>query len=196
MVFRERKEDFDEHVFNFLAKYVSSINTNVMSTFSFLGNHFFLIPANIILICYFLFIRKHHWYSLRVPVIALSSLGLMFLLKFIFHRNRPLTPLLTPAKGYSFPSGHALMSMTFYGLIIFIVWRYIKNKWWRWGLTIFFSLIVIFIGTSRVYLRVHYASDVLAGFSVGLMWLLFSLWILHKIEKYYKRKVDPIVQSS
>jgi undecaprenyl-diphosphatase len=120
----------------------------------------------------------------------------MFLLKLIFHRDRPLTPLLEAAKGYSFPSGHALMSITFYGLIIFLVWQNEKNIWLRWLLTILLALLIISIGVSRVYLRVHYASDVLAGFCVGLMWLLLSLWLLNKIEIYSRKKVDPVLQPA
>jgi membrane-associated phospholipid phosphatase len=131
-----------------------------------------------------------------VPVVAISSLLLMFCLKFIFHRDRPLTPLLDAAQGYSFPSGHALNSITFYGLIIFIVWQNEKNNFLKWLLTILLVLLIIFIGISRVYLRVHYASDVLAGFSVGLMWLLLSLWVLNKIEFYSKRNVDPVIQMT
>jgi undecaprenyl-diphosphatase len=52
-------------------------------------------------------------------------------------------------------------------------------------------LLILAIGLSRIYLRVHYASDVLAGFSVGLVWLLLSLWILARIEKYGKKKLEP-----
>ena len=195
MVFREKKTDFDQDAFNFLALHVSNINTHVMEFFTFLGTHTFLIPANIVLISYFLFIKKHRWFSIRVPVIALSSVALMFFLKFLFHRDRPLVPLLAEAKGYSFPSGHAMMGLTFYGLIIFLVWHNVKDVWLKWLLTVLLVLLIISIGTSRVYLRVHYASDVLAGFSVGLMWLLFSLWLLNKIEIYSRKKVDPIVAA-
>ena len=94
MIFKEKKETFDQHAFDFLAKYVSDINTNVMQVFTFLGTHTFLIPANLALVAWFLFIKKHRWYSIHVPVVALSSLLLMFLLKMIFHRDRPLSPLL------------------------------------------------------------------------------------------------------
>ena len=83
MIFKGKKEDFDEYAFNFLAKYVSDINTDVMQVFTFLGTHTFLIPANLALVTYFLFIKKHRWYSIKVPVVALSSLLLMFCLKFI-----------------------------------------------------------------------------------------------------------------
>ena len=161
-----------------------------------MAQHTFLIPANLILVTYFLFIKKHRWYSIKVPVVALSSLLLMFCLKFIFHRDRPLTPLLEAAKGYSFPSGHALMSITFYGLLIFLVWQNEKMHWLKWMLTILLVLLIIFIGISRVYLRVHYASDVLAGFCVGLMWLLLSLWVLRKIETYSRKKVDPVLEQA
>ena len=191
MIFKEKKETFDLHAFNFLTNHVSDHNTDIMQVFSFLGTHKFLIPANLFLVAFFLFIKKHRWYSIKVPVVALSSLLLMFCLKFIFHRDRPLTPLLEAAQGYSFPSGHALMSITFYGLIIFLLWQNEENKTIKWVLTFMLVFLIICIGASRVYLRVHYASDVLAGFSVGLMWLLLSLWVLKKVEMYGRKKVDP-----
>ncbi|MEJ7822473.1 MAG: phosphatase PAP2 family protein [Chitinophagaceae bacterium] len=196
MIFREKKETFDQRAFTLLANQVNEINTDVMQVFSFLGAHTFLIPANLTLVAYFLLIKKHRWYSIKVPVVAMSSLLLMFLLKLIFQRDRPLTPLLEAAQGYSFPSGHALMSITFYGLMIFLVWLNVKNNWVKWILTILLALLIIFIGVSRVYLRVHYSSDVLAGFCVGLMWLLLSLWLLRKIETYSRQKVDPVVEQT
>ena len=196
MIFREKKESFDQHAFRYLAERVSDINTDVMQVFTFLGTHTFLIPANLFLAAWFLFIRRHRWYSIKVPVVALSSLALMFLLKLIFHRDRPLMPLLEAAKGYSFPSGHALMSITFYGLMIFLVWQHEQKRWVKWLLSVMLGLLIIFIGMSRVYLRVHYASDVLAGFCVGLMWLLLSLWVLRKVEHFSRKKVDPVVQGA
>jgi len=195
MIFEDNKVDFDQHAFGFLARFVSDINTNVMQLFTFLGTHTFLVPANLTLVAYFLFIKKHKWYSIKIPVVALSSLVLMFTLKYIFRRNRPLTPLLEEARGYSFPSGHALISFTFYGLLIYLVWENIKITWFKWLLTIGLALLIFVIGVSRVYLRVHYASDVLAGFCVGCMWLLLSVWILGKIEGFSRKEVDPIVQS-
>ena len=189
MVFHGNTHEFDASAFNFIAGHVSDIHTDIMRFFTFLGTHKFLIPANLLLTAWFLFIRKRRWNSIKVPAVALSSLLLMFILKLIFHRERPLTPLLEKAKGYSFPSGHALMSVTFYGLLIFIVWKSSKPVWLKWLLSVSLVLLIIIIGTSRVYLRVHYASDVLAGFCIGLMWLLLSLWILDRLEKYTGRKV-------
>ncbi|MEO6221018.1 MAG: phosphatase PAP2 family protein [Ginsengibacter sp.] len=187
MVFKGNTHAFDEKAFSFIAVHVNNIHTNIMRFFTVLGTHTFLIPANLILTGWFLFIQKRRWNSIKIPAVALSSLLLMFILKFIFHRERPLSPLLQQAKGFSFPSGHALMSVTFYGLIILIIWQNVKQVWLKWILALFFALLIIVIGLSRVYLRVHYASDVLAGFCVGIVWLLLSLWVLGRIEIYSSR---------
>ena len=187
---------FDEEVFAFLRSYVSEANNKFMMAVTFLGTHNFLIPANLILIAYFLFIRKHRWYSIKVPAIALSSLGLMFGLKHFFGRPRPDVPLLFEADGLSFPSGHALFSITFYGLLVYIIHKGVKNNLAKWSLIIFLVVLMIVIGFSRVYLRVHYATDVIAGFSVGFMWLAFAIWLLNRMEKFSRREIDPMVKPS
>ena len=165
-----------------------------MDFFTFLGTHYFLIPANLLLALYFL-IKKERWYSIKVPVISLSSLLLMFALKQFFHRDRPLLPLIHPAKGMSFPSGHALMSMTFYGLLIYLVWKNIDNNAGKWSLTACLILLIFFIGLSRIYLRVHYPTDVIAGFCLGIIWLLVSLSILNKIERISQKEINLLVEK-
>ena len=194
-VFVLKDEQFDYQVFDFLKSHVSKTNNNIMLFFTFLGTHLFLIPANILLIIYFLFIKKHRWYSIKIPVIALSSLALMFFLKTLFGRHRPDIPLLREAHGLSFPSGHALMSVTFYGLLIYIIWNTVSRKWLKWTLVILLMFLILIIGFSRIYLRVHYPSDVIAGFATGFVWLVISVWIVRRIEKFSKRKVNPLVEE-
>ncbi|NTS40060.1 MAG: phosphatase PAP2 family protein [Chitinophagaceae bacterium] len=186
---------FDESVFRFLRSYVTETNNKIMLALTFMGTHNFLIPANLLLIAYFLFIRKHRWYSIKVPAIALTSLGLMFGLKYLFGRPRPDVPLLFEAEGLSFPSGHALFSVTFYGLLVYLVYKGIENRSLRWALIIFLVVLMILIGFSRVYLRVHYATDVIAGFCVGFMWLAFAIWLLNRMERYSRREIDPVVKT-
>lgn len=194
-VFFLRNNQFDDKVFTYLDNHVNNDNNQVMLFFTLLGKHAFLIPANLILIAYFLFIKKHRWYSIKVPAIALSSLALMFGLKHLFDRNRPLVPLLEEARGLSFPSGHALMSVTFYGLLIYIVFKGFKNKILKWTLICLLLLLILTIGFSRIYLRVHYASDVIAGFSVGILWLVICVWALNKLEQFSRKKLNPVVQQ-
>lgn len=194
-VFFLQNNRFDDKVFNYLNQHVNNDNNQLMLFFTFLGKHEFLIPANLILIAYFLFIKKHRWYSIKVPAIALSSLALMFGLKHLFDRNRPLVPLLEEARGLSFPSGHALMSVTFYGLLIYIVFKGFRNKTLKWTIISLLLLLIFTIGFSRIYLRVHYASDVIAGFCVGLLWLVICVWVLNMLEQFSRKKVSPIVEQ-
>jgi len=97
---------------------------------------------------------------------------LALVLKLGIHRIRPLTETsLINASGWSFPSGHAMMSMIFYGMITYFLLR----SGHSWRLRMFFvtvaGFIVVMIGLSRIYLQVHYLSDVLAGYAGGLFWL-------------------------
>lgn len=192
-VFLDHKTHFDDAAFLVLSGWVSNVHTEVMEGFTFLGKYQFLIPAHLLLTGWFLFIRKHRWYTIKVPVVGLSSGLIMLLLKDLFDRPRPLFPLLQPVAGLSFPSGHAFCSVTFFGLLIYFSWKRIKNVYLRVALAVFLTLIVFMIGLSRVYLRVHHASDVLAGFALGIIWLVISLRLLKIIEQYSKRKMAPKV---
>jgi membrane-associated phospholipid phosphatase len=177
------KTGFDEQVFAFLKNHISERHNDEMLFFTFLGTHRFLIPANLALIAYFLFVKKQKWYSIKIPAIALTSLALMFGLKYLFHRSRPDSPLLFHAEGLSFPSGHALFSITFYGLLIYILYKTVQNVPLKWSLILLLALLILTIGFSRVYLRVHYATDVIAGFCVGFLWLVIALSVLNRMER-------------
>ena len=178
----------DLAIFDRLQPWTTPYKNKFMLFITFLGKHQFLIPANLLLIFYFLLARQQTWFSIRVATIALSSLVLMFLLKYLFQRKRPLSPLLTAAKGLSFPSGHAIMAVTFYGLLMYILWHTIDLSWLKYLLTGLLIILIALIGYSRVYLRVHYTSDVLAGFIIGLLWLWISLSVLNGLEQYAKAK--------
>ena len=174
----------DMLIFDKIKPGVNAINNKIMLFITFLGKHQFLIPANLILIFYFLLVKRQTWFSIRVITIAMSSLVLMLLLKQLFQRKRPLSPLLKAAKGLSFPSGHAIMAVTFYGLVIYILQHTITIDWLKWLAIVLVFVLIISIGFSRVYLRVHYASDVAGGFIIGLLWLLLSLAVLKWLESY------------
>jgi membrane-associated phospholipid phosphatase len=192
-IFLDDKTAFDDAAFATLSSWVSNVNTGVMEAFTFLGQVQFLAPAHLLLTAWFLFVRKHRWYTIKVPVIGLSSGLLMLGLKDLFDRPRPLTPLLEPVAGLSFPSGHALCSMTFFGLLIYFAWKHVRNVYWRVAVTFLLGCTICMIGLSRVYLRVHHASDVIAGFALGIIWLVISLKMLKAIENYSRKKVAPKV---
>ncbi|MCI6681035.1 MAG: phosphatase PAP2 family protein, partial [Parafannyhessea umbonata] len=96
---------------------------------------------------------------------------LNLLLKTLVQRPRPEGYRLVAESGFSFPSGHSMVAMAFYGLLIWMVWRYEKDALVRWLGVIGFGLVIVLVGLSRIYLGVHYASDVLAGFCASIAWL-------------------------
>ena len=118
--------------------------------------------------------------AVRTAAVLLSSLLVMSLLKRLIQRQRPPDPLVDGITNYSFPSGHAFMSVAFYGLLIWYATIYIHTKWRRRMLIFFLLLVIAAIGFSRIYLRVHYATDVIAGICAGFVWLDFCLWFIDK----------------
>ncbi|OQP67370.1 hypothetical protein A3860_03185 [Niastella vici] len=181
-VFYLDKTGADNKAFDFAHSLVSDKTTKIMEFITFFGSHYFLIPANILLCVYFL-LRKRSRYSIKISAIALSSLLIMLGLKLLFNRHRPLIPLLEPARGLSFPSGHAFMSVCFYGLLMIIIWREERpHPVLKWVLLILVVMLLLCIGFSRIYLRVHYFTDVLAGFCIGSTWLFLSSYLIDRIR--------------
>jgi membrane-associated phospholipid phosphatase len=176
--------EFDKIIFDAVAPHTSPGMTSFMRFITFLGKHTLLIPLNLALIAFFLF-KKHKWFAIRITALALSSVILSFSLKAYFKRERPDLQLIGDVGGYSFPSGHALIGAVFYGLFIYIIWHEVKIKWLKTILIILLIILILLISFSRVYLRVHYPSDVIAGIAVGFIWLVISLRVIHKIEKKF-----------
>ena len=92
-------------------------------------------------------------------------------LKFIIQRPRPDGFRLATASGFSFPSGHSMAAMAFFGLLAWLVWKYEADRRLRCLYATGFALVIVMIGVSRIYLGVHYASDVLGGFCLSMAWL-------------------------
>ena len=188
-VFAPTQPVFDQQAFDYLSGYITNANTKIMECFTVLGSHKFLIPAFLIFFAWYYFIRRNSWYFIKIVTIAVCNLLLLFWLKFFFNRPRPLIPLLKEVPGLSFPSGHAFMGLTFFGLIIYIVYREVSNKWIKWITILALVFIILMVGLSRVYLRVHYASDVVAGYCFGIISLVILLTMLKQIEKYNAKRL-------
>lgn len=178
----EHESNFDQAISNYIHSWVSPATTQLMKTITFFGSSSFLFPAYIILILLYI-LRKKSMLALDITMIGLSSTGILFLFKDIFKRHRPLDPLISNVTGFSFPSGHSFSSFTFFGLLIYIVWRTEIKKYWKIIIAILLTAFAAMIAFSRVYLRVHFPSDVVAGFCLSVTWLMLSLWILHKADR-------------
>jgi undecaprenyl-diphosphatase len=143
----------------------------------------------IVLAAFLVLAIQKRWLEVKGLLICLlGGVALNELLKRLFERARPDVFQVVEAMGYSFPSGHAMVSLCFYGMIAFLIARNIPL--WRWRLVVMVSaaLFILSIGISRIYLGVHYPSDVLAGYTAGTMWLAFSVSLLMWWERKYRYK--------
>ncbi len=143
--------------------------TPIMESFSALATPVSLI-AMLLVIAAFAPGKRPGWFC--TVNLALAAL-LNVVLKTLIQRPRPEGFRLAVESGFSFPSGHSMAAMAFFGLIVWMVWHYEQDRRQRLILTAAFSAVIAMIGISRIYLGVHYASDVLGGFCASIIWLVF-----------------------
>lgn len=120
----------------------------------------------------------------KIAISILANLviitGLNQLLKRILQRARPTEYRIIQENGYSFPSGHSMISMAFYGYLIYLIYKNVKNKYIKWISISLLSILICLIGISRIYLGVHYTSDVLGGFLISISYLVIYISAVNK----------------
>ncbi len=132
-----------------------------------------------IIVCTILVIKKKKLMGCLILLNLAISGALNQALKRIVQRPRPTEYRLIEENGYSFPSGHSMVSAAFYGFFIYLIFKNVKNKYIKWGSITLLSILIILIGTSRIYLGVHYTSDVLAGFVISISYLVIFTSIVN-----------------
>ena len=167
---------FDNTVYGFVSGHMSEEMTRFMKYVTFWGSELAItVITLLILFTAFIWNKKEHLpFALLIAAnIAIGAL-LNYILKQLIQRQRPDLLRLVEIGGYSFPSGHSMSSIIFYGFIAFLCIRYLKHRS-KYFLAVILGLFVIMIGISRIYLGVHYASDVLGGFIFGSGWIILCI---------------------
>lgn len=163
--------NFDNNIYSLISNLISNSMTSFMKIITFLGSAYTLITITVLLI---LFSKDKIYFSINLIGIFLLNQ----LLKHIIQRPRPVDINIINENGYSFPSGHSMISMAVYGFLIYYIYKNMKNKRLKWILILLLSILILLIGFSRIYLGVHYASDVLGGFILSLIWLIIFILII------------------
>lgn len=155
--------------------------TYIMKIITFFGS---AVPF-IMIVAFLFMILKEKKYAYLAGINLLLITLLNNIIKIVIRRPRPLNINIIVEKGFSFPSGHSMVSAAFYGFLIYIIHDNIKEKYLRYILYTFILILILLIGFSRIYLGVHYTSDVLAGFLISISYLIIYISIL---PKYIKRR--------
>ena len=149
-------------------------------TITYLGNWQTITAIGLILL---LVRQTRRDIGLPFAAVSLSSTLVYKIVKSIFARPRPeLSVRIIEQGGFSFPSGHSMNGLVCFGILIYLIRRYCKNKKAADILTVLLSVLIIAIGCSRVYVGVHFPTDILAGWSLGAVYLCISIIILEKVR--------------
>ena len=176
----EKEENIDWFIFKVFHEYIIGAHlTPFMADVTHFSSASFVkifFPAVMLTLVFIKQYRK----SLFLLFAGGGSLVLIYCMKVFFARPRPPYPLLNPERDFSFPSGHATFSFILYGALAYFLWLTDLPRWCKFVGIVFLGLLSLNIGISRVYLRVHYASDVLGGFCLGYSWLFLMIYAFRR----------------
>lgn len=158
----------DSVIYNFISKYISNDLTFIVKNLTHLASVFMVILITLLVFVF----NKNKKYGLFLTLDLILITLFQYILKFTFLRVRPSDINLIEESGYSFPSGHSLTAMAFYGFIIYLVQTSKLSKRSKIVYTTLFSIVILVVGLSRVYLGVHFFTDVLGAFSFSLAFLI------------------------
>jgi undecaprenyl-diphosphatase len=174
----------DVRIMNLITGFRDLPTANVFLFFTYLGSWPIVMSLEAIVLIVLFLLNKRRLALFSFFSVIMTE-GVYNILKLIIHRTRPdVGYSLIPRNGFSFPSGHATLSIVFYGLLGYLIYRVCK-KWWQKLLVIISTLVMVYlIGFSRMYLGVHWSSDILAGWAVGLSILILTIALLVERERF------------
>lgn len=174
----------DVRIINLIADFSDLSAAKFFLLVTYLGSWPIVMSLGVVVFIILFLLIERRQALFFVSSVAITA-GIYSILKLIIHRPRPdIGYSLISRNGFSFPSGHATMSIVFYGLLGYLIYRICK-KWWQKLLIVTTTLVIVyFIGFSRMYLGVHWPSDILAGWAVGLSILIFAITLFVEQERF------------
>lgn len=184
----EAMADYDYQITEFVISYRSPMLTDYFTMMTNMGDvyGYAIVFGVCAIISFTVFKRWKHIVQILL-VLVLAALSNIVLKRFI-DRARPDIEHLVVVKTLSYPSGHAMAAMAFYGFLMYLVYRFNINKYLKIGLMLLLGVIILSIGISRIYLGVHFPSDIAGGFIAGFIWVIFCVLIFDLIEVFRR---DP-----
>ena len=178
---------------NRVTDYVTSFRTPGLNSFfqfvTDLGDVYAYLVATTLAAMFFFFKLKNKKFIIQLLGVLILSALANIALKRAFDRARPTIEHLVVVETLSYPSGHAMSAMAFYGFLIYLVFKIKMYQWLRVFLALLFAALIFFIGLSRIYLGVHFPSDVLGGFIAGLIWVAFCVVLFNIIDLLRQRRI-------
>ncbi|GGD81314.1 phosphatase PAP2 family protein [Paenibacillus nasutitermitis] len=181
LVQRDSIREFDLSIIHTVQGWENDYFTRIAKTLSFIGSSSVTIPLALSIAVVLAIVLKHRREIILFVGTLLGSWLLNATLKSLYQRARPDIHRIVTEAGFSFPSGHSMSAFSLYGILTYLLWRHLPSRGWRIALILFSLCMVLGIGLSRIYLGVHYPSDVIGGYWVSACWVtlcirLFMIW--------------------
>lgn len=179
---------YDSRITSFITSFRTPQLNKIFQFITHIGDFYgYLIIATLSTLLFFLKFKNWRYVFEIFFVLIISGLSNVAL-KQVINRARPDAEHLVSVESLSYPSGHAMSAIAFYGFLIYLLYNTKMNKWLKTGLILFSGLLILAIGISRIYLGVHYPSDVAGGFIAGFIWVIFCIILFHLIDLLRKRR--------
>ncbi|MDD6223918.1 MAG: phosphatase PAP2 family protein [bacterium] len=175
-VLKKEVFDFDSIIYDFIRSFHSPMVTKFFHFVTHFAGGYILVGICLLIYC-FKRSRRLFW---LISLNLVNTIVFNQVLKLFFARERPLGIAIIEESGYSFPSGHSMAAMSFYGLLIYIIYHSRFSSRLKKISIICLSILILLIGVSRIYLGVHYVSDVVGGFCLSLTYLIIFTRFTHK----------------
>ncbi|OLS40930.1 phosphatase PAP2 family protein [Bacillus sp. MRMR6] len=172
------------------------ILTTIMKFFSYIGDTIQVIIISIIILVILYKVFHQRVELILFTIVLVGSTTLNVLLKTFFQRERPIFYQMVIEESFSFPSGHSMAALSLYGIISFLLWRHIPKQSGRIVLITVSAIFILVIGISRIYLGVHYPSDIVGAYLISGFWLMFTIWGFINIRERSLRKDRTAVNDS
>jgi len=164
------------------SEYITSFRSPFLTKYFVFATHVgdvwgYLIIFLTCALLFYLFFKSWKYVG-QLALILLLALSSNLILKQVINRARPSHEHLVTAETLSYPSGHAMTAMAFYGFLIYLFFTFKINKLLKFGLILLLIFLILSIGISRIYLGVHFPSDIVGGFIAGFIWVVFCVFMI------------------
>lgn len=179
---------YDTKITNTILSYRNSNLTDYFTFVTYIGDVYGYLVVLLLSAIISLAVFKRWKYMVQITLVLFLSALSNVVLKRVINRARPDIEHLVAVETLSYPSGHAMSAMAFYGFLIYLFYRFKMNKYLKFSSILLLTLLILSIGLSRIYLGVHFPSDIAGGFIAGAIWVIFCIVLFDLIELF---RSDP-----
>ena len=183
--------DYDQQITAYVISFRSPVLTKYFIFVTDVGDIYGYAIFLLLLTLMSIFVFKNWKYTVQIVLVLLLSAVSNLMLKRFVDRARPGIEHLVSVETLSYPSGHAMSAMAFYGFLMYLFYRFKINIFLKVVIILLLGLLILSIGLSRIYLGVHFPSDIAGGYIAGFIWVVFCVILFNLIEVFRRDSKTP-----